>query len=187
MNKRVLEKNVFDESICNIEKSKYAIVLGNYELQKYRVLKAVELYNNKIIDKIIFSGGNNGISNYEKNIISEAKLMKDLAIKYGVLDKDIIIENNSKDTIENIKNCYNLLKNEINELKNIIIITSEFHIKRSYLIAKNIFQNNIKINMVSAYDGLTDKTNWFNNDRGIYYITNENKYLNEIINKMKGI
>ena len=162
---------------------KYGAVLGNYELQKYRVMKAVQLYKYKNIQKIIFSGGNNGISNYENNKVPEAILMKELALKMGVKEEDIIVESNSKNTIENIKNVYNILKKV--DVNKIIIITSQFHLKRSYLIARDIFPNQIKIKMVPSTDGFTDKDNWYKNDIGRTYVINEAKYIKEYL-KMKG-
>lgn len=132
-------------------------------LIKERVSKAVELYNNKRIQKVIFMGGVNGISNQTNSKIAEANKMRKLAIEQGISKKDIIVENTSNNTFENIDNAMYLLRNEIDTIKNITIITSEFHLKRCYAILKKNYPN-INITLVAAKDGFTDSDNWFMSD-----------------------
>lgn len=143
--------------------SKYGLVFGNSMLIKERVSKAVELYNNKRIKKIIFMGGTNGISNQNNSVIAEANKMKKLAIKMGVDPKDIIVDNTSNNTFENIDNAMSLLKNEISTIKNMTVVTSEFHLKRCYAILKKNYPN-INITLVAAKDGFSDSNNWFLSD-----------------------
>lgn len=59
-----------------------------------RLNKGIELYKNKTIKKLIMSGGKVPKSNFYL-----AKKMKIYAIKFGVMKKDIILENLSKDTV----------------------------------------------------------------------------------------
>lgn len=108
-------------------------------------------------------GGKNGISNQNNSSISEADKMKELAIKMGINKKDIIIDNMSNNTFENIDNAMLLLRDEINKINNITIITSEFHIKRCYAILKKNYKN-INITLVVAKDGFSDSDNWFISD-----------------------
>lgn len=166
------DENLSDEEIAKIvysnikdngKTSKYGLVFGNSMLIKERVLKAVELYNKKRIKKVIFMGGKNGISNQNNSSISEADKMKELAIKMGINKKDIIIDNMSNNTFENIDNAMLLLRDEINKINNITIITSEFHIKRCYAILKKNYKN-INITLVVAKDGFSDSDNWFISD-----------------------
>ena len=147
---KINDENLTDQDITDIVYSnikdnglisKYGLVFGNSMLIRERVSKAVELYNNKRVQKLVFMGGNNGISNQDNSIIAEADKMKELAINMGICENDIIIDNTSNNTFENIDNAMFLLKNDINTIKNITIITSEFHLKRCYAILKKRYPN----------------------------------------------
>ena len=130
-------------------------------LIKERVNKAVDAYQQKRITKVIFTGGINGISNEEKDKIPEAQKMKALAIKQGIKACDIITEEESNNTFENIDNTMNLLKKE--KISAIALITSEFHLKRCMAIMKKKYPN-IKTILIPSFDGLTDKNNWYLSD-----------------------
>jgi uncharacterized SAM-binding protein YcdF (DUF218 family) len=158
-----IQKIVYSGIEDNLLKSKYALVLGNSLLIKERTSKAVELYKNKRIEKIIFLGGKNGVSNQNNDNISEAKKMMDLAIIQGVNQSDILIEDESNNTFENIDNAFKMMDEEVNSLNNLVIITSEFHLKRCFAIIKKKLLN-INISLVAAKDGFSDKDNWFLSD-----------------------
>lgn len=169
---KINDQNLNDKDIANIvysnikdngKPSKYGLVFGNSMLIKERVAKAVELYNNKRIQKVIFMGGINGVSNQNNSIIPEADKMKEIAIEAGINENDIILDNTSNNTFENIDNAMSLLKNEIDTIKNITVITSEFHLKRCYAIIKKKYPN-INITLVVAKDGFSDSDNWFLSD-----------------------
>lgn len=169
---KINDQNLNDKDITTIvysnikdngKASKYGLVFGNSMLIKERVEKAVELYNNKRIQKVIFMGGINGVSNQNNSIIPEADKMKEIAIEAGINENDIILDNTSNNTFENIDNAMSLLKNEIDTIKNITVITSEFHLKRCYAIIKKKYPN-INITLVAAKDGFSDSDNWFLSD-----------------------
>lgn len=163
------DSNLTDEQIdmivfSNVEDNKlnsdYALVFGNSMLIKERVTTAVEAYKDGRIKKIIFMGGINGVSNSNNSLIPEAIQMKKLAISLGISEDDILIDDASNNTFENIENAMNLLPKEI---KHVSIITSEFHLKRCYLILKKKYPN-ILVTMISSKDGFSDRENWFLSD-----------------------
>ncbi len=156
-----IEKIVYSDIIDTGESTTYGIVFGNSMLIKERVKTAVDAYQKKRITKVIFTGGINGISNTEKDKISEAQKMKVLAIKQGIKENDIIIEEESNNTFENIDNTMNILKKET--ISQIAIITSEFHLKRCMAIMKKNYPN-IKTILIASFDGFTDKNNWYLSD-----------------------
>lgn len=86
--------------------------------------------------------------------------MKNLAISLGVNEDDILIDDASSNTFENIENAMKLLPSNINHIS---IITSEFHLKRCYAIFKKHYPN-ISITMISSKDGFSDRDNWFLSD-----------------------
>lgn len=156
-----IEKIVYSDIIDTGETTTYGIVFGNSMLIKERVESAVLAYQSKRITKVIFTGGRNGISNEEKDGISEAQKMKALAIQKGIKESDIITEEESNNTFENIDNTMKLLKQE--NISEVALITSEFHLKRCMAIMKKKYPN-IKTILISSFDGFTDKNNWYLSD-----------------------
>lgn len=163
------DSNLTDEQIDSIVftsidddklNSEYALVFGNSMLIKERVITSVNAYKDGRIKKMIFMGGINGISNQDNSSISEAFKMKELALSLGVKESDILIDDKSNNTFENIENAMKLLPRNINHIS---IITSEFHLKRCYAILKKNYPN-ILVTMIASKDGFSDKDNWFLSD-----------------------
>jgi uncharacterized SAM-binding protein YcdF (DUF218 family) len=95
-----------------------------------RLEKAYDLYQNDYTNRIIVSGGILG-----ENQKSEAEVMKSVLVSKGVPEEDIIIESKASSTIEN----FQFSKTILDSLKEnqVILVTSEYHIFRSQLIADN--------------------------------------------------
>lgn len=160
----LFESLLFSTIICSIYVTKkkidygvdYIIILGCriskdgtlLPLIKGRVDKAIDLYNKQIIEsnkKLIFvpSGGKGN-----DEIISEAEAMKNYLVSQGISEEQIIVENKSTDTMENFK----FSKALIDKNKKIIFSTTNYHVFRSGLIAK---QAGLDI------DGIGSKTKWY--------------------------
>lgn len=146
--------------ICEI-----GIVFGNYNLQKERILKATELYHQKRIKKMILLGGKGGISNEHSSDISEASLMKIIALQNRVDEADIIIEENSNNSIENCQNVITILQSLNINLDKIMLISSDFHLKRCYAIFKKYYGADAEYILIPVKNGFSDKENWFNSER----------------------
>jgi uncharacterized SAM-binding protein YcdF (DUF218 family) len=166
---QINDENLTDEQIDNIVysdiyddglSSEYALVFGNSMLIKERVNTSVDAYKNGRIKKIIFMGGANGVSNQDNSIIPEAIKMKELAVSSGVNEDDILIDDASNNSFENVENAMKLLPNDVNHIS---IITSEFHLKRCYAILKKNYPN-MSVTMISSKDGFSDHDNWFLSD-----------------------
>lgn len=140
--------------------SEYGFVFGNSILINERVNTSVDAYKRGRVKKLIFMGGVNGVSNQDNSTIPEAIKMKELALSLGINEKDILIDDTSNNTFENIENAMKLLPSNI---KHISIITSEFHLKRCYAILKKNYPN-ISVTMIPSKDGFSDKDNWFLSD-----------------------
>ncbi len=97
-----------------------------------RVVQGVILYKNGFASKIIFSGG---LSLGNKNE-SDSDAMKKVAVGLGVKEEDIILENQSKNTIENLKNSQKIFTEK--GFKKVLLVTSAIHTYRSILIAKKL-------------------------------------------------
>ena len=126
---------------------KYGIVLGGYSSYNKaiehidfndsgdRLISAIELYKLGKIDKIIISGGNGELIN---NGMKESEWSKSFLINMGIDSKDILLENSSKNTMQNAQNTANLIKSDISQT--LLLITSANHIKRAkFCFNKNNF------------------------------------------------
>src|ERR1700745_3308880 len=96
-----LAKKLWDYHHMNhvLEKADCILVLGSHDLRVAE--RAAELYLQQWAPMIIFSGG---LGNFTKEMWTEteADLFAAIAIKMGVPKKDILIENRSTNTGENI-------------------------------------------------------------------------------------
>jgi uncharacterized SAM-binding protein YcdF (DUF218 family) len=97
-----------------------------------RLIQTVELYKAGKIKKILLSGGSGRLLQQQ---VRESQTLKDVLVRMAVPEEDIILENESRTTNENIKFTSELLKSNP-ELKNILLITSGFHMRRSLACCK---------------------------------------------------
>jgi uncharacterized SAM-binding protein YcdF (DUF218 family) len=120
----------------------YLIVLGTgnrSNTTKKRVNKALSYASKHHEIKIITSGGR---GKGEK--VSEAKAMSQLLKAGGINSNRIFLEENSRNTFENIKFSKEILKTLEGEnfaTKKIVIVSSDFHIFRSLVIAQGFGLN----------------------------------------------
>ncbi|MDP2682487.1 MAG: YdcF family protein [Deltaproteobacteria bacterium] len=107
----------------------------------------------------------------------DSMVMKDLAVRLGTDENDIIIEKTSTHTYENIKKAMFLMKE--NNLKTSLLVSSGTHMYRVARIAKKMGLNfmpahapNYTIYRVGAMDRLRlfDETIWEFMGLGIYWI-----------------
>ena len=98
-----------------------------------RVDRAIEFRNEQLKctgkDLIFIPSGGKG----SDEIISEAEAMKNYLVEHGIKEKNILVENKSKNTYENIKYSYQLIKNK---KANVAFSTTNYHVFRAGLIAK---------------------------------------------------
>lgn len=116
----------------------YGIVLGGfsgYDRKRNRVefndcgdrlFYAVKLFNTGKIKNILITGGNGQLFN---NGNLESEWSKDFLINCGVPEKNILIENKSRNTWENAQYTYDVLKEDKN--KKLLLITSSWHMRRA--------------------------------------------------------
>jgi uncharacterized SAM-binding protein YcdF (DUF218 family) len=124
------------------QKSDLAFVFGTHLCLRQSVEKAVELYNKGLIPKIVFTGGVNAVS---KKI--ESKEMKNLALMLGVKEQDIITEDKSTNTMENVTFALPIIDKEIGlaNIKKITVVVKDFHSRRAVMTLKKYLTEHIKI------------------------------------------
>ena len=164
-----LAKNLWGYHHINqkIQKSDLIICLGSNDIKVAE--RAVELYKKKYVKKILFSGGFGKItkSKFRK---PESHIFSDIALIKGVKKIDIIIEDKSTNSGENILFSYKLIQ-KLN-LKKIIFVTKPTMERRIYTtISKQWPDKNTKIFITSPQFAFKD------------YFKNK-KERNELINIM---
>lgn len=98
---------------------------------KERINHAIWLYDNGYVEKIIFTGGKGELTER-----SEADVSKRYAIRQHVSVKDILTEEQSEITEENLANAHVIAKQ--NDLKTFTIVSDPLHMKRSLVMAHDL-------------------------------------------------
>ncbi|RDC56124.1 YdcF family protein [Pedobacter chinensis] len=101
-----------------------------------RLAQTILLYKTGVIKKILISGGSGKIIGTEP---IEADLAADYLKCMGIPDSSIIMENKSRNTIENAKLSLGIL-NKMEHNPTVVVITSAWHIPRSKVIFNHIFE-----------------------------------------------
>jgi len=112
---------------------------------KERINKGYEVYSKGIVPKLVITGGGS------PNEMTEAAVSKDVLIKYGVNPDDLISENSSNSTIEQIHFVRDTLYKSKNWSK-VILISDNFHLMRASEISKF---NNIDADCISSDKALS--------------------------------
>jgi uncharacterized SAM-binding protein YcdF (DUF218 family) len=96
-----------------------------------RINHAVELYRSGKVRKIIFTGGQGN-----RDELTEAAAARRYAIENGIPAKDILVEQSSHTTYENVVNAKQLA--DAHGLKKILIVSDPMHMKRAVAMASDI-------------------------------------------------
>jgi uncharacterized SAM-binding protein YcdF (DUF218 family) len=91
-----------------------------------RILKGMDMVRQSQADYLVISGGSGELI---ESGLSEAKILKDFAIRFGVPEEKVFIEATSRNTRENALMTKVLL--ETYNLKKAALITSAFHMPRA--------------------------------------------------------
>ncbi len=121
-----------------IVKADVAIVLGAgvkgnkpNSVYQERINHGIWLYENDYVEKIILTGGKG-----EGNKYSDAFIAKEFAVSHGVPAEDVLIEEKSTTTIENIAYANEII--EDNGYSTALIVSDPLHMKRAMLIADDL-------------------------------------------------
>lgn len=148
-----------------------AIIFGGFSMIPNRVDEGIKLYQNKKVKKILVTG-QKGF--FQRSSKTEAELMYEYLIQHGIPKEDILMEDQSKSTIQNVKYSLRLLerKYHIHSLS-YILITSDFHLKRCLGLFYHFLGTTENIYGVGAKDSCTDISHWKKTKRGRRIIRRE--------------
>lgn len=163
----IIDKLLFHGLEDSGETADFVLVLGSMKAAKYRVPVAADIYKTRRTKKLVLCGGK--LREFPDGKHSEAENMCKAALELGVNQTDIILENASINTAENIQFAYNMLQENfgLQNIHSIILVTTAYHMRRSLMIARNILPAQIKIIPCPANDTNTKRENWMNTPVGI--------------------
>ncbi len=135
------------------EKSDAIIVLGCQlwgdkpsPMLKYRLEKTLELYNSGYGNTIIVSGAQG-----DDELTTEAFAMKKFLVQNGIPQNNILEEDNSYNTYQNLYYSNEIM--EDNNFGSAIIVTNSFHIHRALMIA-NRLNMDVSAGVAQSYPNL---------------------------------
>ena len=166
-NKEIVKKlaqKIWDYHHLNqdLEKADLILVLGSHDIRVAQ--RGVELFLDGYAPLILFSGG---FGVYTKKLWQETEADKfaKIAIKMGVPKDNVLIENKSTNTGENIKFSYQLLEEKNITAQSIILVQKPYMERRTYATFKKQWpKQEVKIMVTSPQISFEDypKENGFN-------------------------
>ena len=173
LTQEMIDKLLFQGLVDTGEKADCIIVLGSMKAAKYRVPAAAEIYQANRSRKMILCGGR--VRDFPDGHYSETEHMFRAALELGVMEEDIILENSSNNTFENIKFAIIELqkKSALEKIQKVILVTTAYHMRRSLAIARQQLPEHITIIPCPANDTSTRRDNWMHTPIGIDRAKNE--------------
>ena len=80
---------------------------------------------------VVVTGGGTAKNNPN---VTEGGLMGEWLLKQGLEPSRLIIENRAQDTVGNAKNTYEVLKTKYPDVKNVVLVTSDYHVPRGCIL-----------------------------------------------------
>ncbi len=163
----VVDKLLFQDLEDTGENVDCIIVLGSSKAAKYRVPAAVEAYNAGRAGKLLLCGG--VLREFSIGKCSEAEYMCKVALDLGIANENVILENSSQNTVENILFALIELQRTLglNKVRRVLLVTTAYHMRRSLAIARYLFPEHITVIPCPANDNNTRRDNWMNTAVGI--------------------
>lgn len=172
-----LKKVVFTENYPNIKKKcDVGIVFGGISMIPHRVDAAINMYQQGLLNRIIVTGGI-GLLSTDRNT-PEAFKMYNYLLEHDIPKEDILIEPQSRNTLENITFLLNILSSDYNlDNTSLMLITSDFHLRRCLGIIKMQLNQYHNIYGYGVKDGKIDIDSWEQSLKGKRLILQESLLL----------
>lgn len=143
------------------QKADLALVFGTCHQEA--INKVFELYRNKLVSKILVSGGINRVTGE-----NEALEMGNKLIRLGVKKDDLILEDKSTNSLENVLFSKQIIDEKIgfNKIKKIIAVVKHYHSRRAMMTLKKHLSNAIELIPITYEIYGFTMDDWFNNETG---------------------
>ena len=127
-----------------------------------RLKQGIELYEEGAVEYLILTGGKS-----EDAASSEAEVGKEYAMEKGIPEEDILYEDRSLVTEENLTNAKEVT--EKNEIQSFLLVSDQFHLKRAVAMAENQGMDVKGVpTQYSAYESLETKVPFFLREWGYW-------------------
>lgn len=136
----------------NIQPADIIIVVSGGETSR-RVDEGIELFKQGWAPYLLFSGA------AAEGSVSNAKSMSRVAVSKGVPREQILMDENSKNTLENAKNSKIILERQ--GFQSAILVTSPYHSRRAGIIFRKVFGEATPIVRRIAPDSRWARKNWY--------------------------
>jgi len=145
----------------NPQKADLALVFGTRHQEA--VDKVYKLYCDGLITRILISGGKNKITGR-----NEATEMSNKLIKMEVKKEDIILEDESTNSLENVLFSKKIIEQNFGfkKINKIIAVVKHYHSRRVLMTLKKHFPNNIELIPVTYEIYGFTANDWFKNEVG---------------------
>lgn len=155
-------------------------VPGSSRAVEHRLPKAIQLYHEGRAKKILFSGG---VIWEGSNMMPEAHVLRQKAIENGIPPEDILVEDQSLHTKENVLASLLVLDRAIglHNMKRIIAVTTAYHMRRFYLNLKTYMPNWLEFSLCPVNDRTTREDNWFETPYGRKRVEAESRKIIEYV------
>lgn len=142
-------------------KADLAIVFGNRHQETLK--KVFQLYQKGLVSKILLSGGINKITGQ-----NEAEQMANDLVAKGVKKEDLILENKSTNSLENVLFSKKKIEQEIgfSKIKKIIAVVKHYHSRRTLMTFKKYFPKTVELLPVTYNIYGFDRDNWYKSEVG---------------------
>lgn len=149
------------------EKVDCILVLGSIKASKYRIPVAVNAYKAGRANKIMLCGGK--LREFPDGACTEAEHMRKTCLELGVKEEDLILENASQDTVENILFAMTQLQRTfwLNRVHSVLLVTTAYHMRRSLAIARYLLPAHIRVIPCPAEDTSTRRYHWVKSPVGV--------------------
>ena len=163
----LIERLLFNGITDTGEVADCILVLGSKKAAQYRVPVAVSAYKAGRSKKIMLCGGK--VRDFPTGKSTEAENMYRAALDLGVPKENIIAENSSQNTVENILFAMIELQRNfwLNNVQTVLLVTTAYHMRRSLAIARYLLPAHIAIIPCPANDTHTRQDNWTTTPIGI--------------------
>jgi len=161
-----------------LEKADLIMVFGTRHKEASE--RAGRLYLDGYAGKILVSGGENRITHE-----NEAEEMARVLIGLGVGADDLIRENESTNSLENVLFSEKLIDKILgwNSVRKILVVTKRYHIRRAMMTLKKHFPDSVKL-IPAPYDILGfNRDNWQDTDSGKENVMGEWNKIKEYLAK----
>jgi uncharacterized SAM-binding protein YcdF (DUF218 family) len=172
----LLYKNIQDD----YQKGDCIFVPGSSKAVENRLPKAIQLYKEGRAKKILFSGG----VIWEGTKLPEAKLLQLKAIELGIPSEDILIEDVSLNTKENVLASLLVLDRGIglHNVNRLLVVSANYHMRRLHLNLKTFMPQWVQYSLCPVNHQTTRQDNWFQSSYGRKRVEMESS---KIINYVK--